>query len=108
VPSPEPCSHLSLLDLTDSLLAVAGPALSFFFAFPTRRLSETLILLAHEATTAVASLAQSPLPATDVTRISEFAASCERIQTAIREWSFAVELESVARDLDVTQAETLH
>jgi hypothetical protein len=106
--SSDPCNHIALLDLLDCLIKAGGPALGFFFAHPTQRLSQALIYLADEAATATTWLARSPLAETEPPLLAEYPASCERIQAAIRDWHLAIRLELVSRELDDQEPETLH
>ena len=107
-PSSDPCNHTALLDLVDSLIEAAQPAFGLFFTHPTRRLSQVLIHFAEEATTAIAWLAQTPVPEADPPLLAEYPACCERMQTAIRDWRLAIRLELVSRELDEQPLETLH
>lgn len=107
-PSSDPCNHTALLDLLDSLTNTAGPALGFFFAYPTQRLSQALIFMADEAATATRWLAQSPLPETDPALLAEYPDCCERIQSAIRDWLLAIRLELDVRNLDEQPPEIVH
>jgi len=107
-PSSDPCNHASVLDLLDALLGAAQPALGFFFAHPTQRLSHALFYLADEAAAAITWLAQRPMCETEPPLLGEYPACCERIQGTIREWRLAIQLELVAREIDEQPPETLH
>lgn len=106
--SSDPVNHIALLDLLDCLIKAGEPALGFFFAHPTQRLSKALIYLADEAATATTWLAQRPVPETDPPLLAEYPARCGRIQSAIRDWRLAIRLHLVAREIDEEQPETLH
>lgn len=107
-PSSDPCNHTALLVLLDSLIQASAPALGFFFAHPTQRLSQALIYLPDEAATAVKWLAQSPIPEAAPPLLAECPACCERIQPGIREWRLAIQLELVSREIDENPLEILH
>lgn len=107
-PSSDPCNHTALLDLLDSLIETGGPALVFFLAHPTQRLSQALIDLADEAATATKWLAHSPLSESEPLLLAEYPGCCERIQSWIREWRLAIRFELAAREIDEQQSETLH
>jgi hypothetical protein len=101
-------NHTSVLEVAESLARAAGPALGFFFAHPSQRLSKALVYLADETATMVTWLEHRPPTETDTPPHTDYHACCERIQCAIRDWRLAIRLELVAQEIDEEQPETLH
>jgi hypothetical protein len=102
-------THARILEEVNEMFVSADPALSFFLAYPTRRLSTALIKAAADAASAVAWLAQNPPTDWTVTDlVQEYDACCERVRSGIRDWRLSVDLKRVERDLDFGPAETVH
>jgi hypothetical protein len=96
-------THSRMLDIVSVMFARYDPALALFLAYPTKRLSATLIKAAADASTAVAWLAQNPPSEQEA-----YAKCCERIQSGIADWRLSVDLKRAEHDLDIGLPETLH
>jgi hypothetical protein len=97
-------THSHMLDIVSVMFGRYDPALALFLAYPTKRLSATLIKAAADASTAMAWLAQNPPAETH----QEYAACCERIQSGISDWRLSVDLKRAEHDLDIGPPETAH
>lgn len=106
-PSLDPVNHTAVLEVAEALVRAAGPALGFFFAYPSQRLSKALLHLAEEAATMVTWLAHRPPPETDLPQAADYPSCCERIQCAILDWRLAMRLHLIAREIDEQQPEIL-
>lgn len=102
-------THTRMLSAAHEMFVRADPALAFFLAYPTRRLSSALIKAAADAATAIAWLAQNPPSDSEMPHLDqEYGACCERIQSGIRDWRLSVDLKRAECDLDQGPAETIN
>ena len=88
-------THERMFETVSGMFAHNESALAFFLAYPTRRLSLSLIKAAADATAAVAWLAQNPPMDSGLAQPDrEYESCCVRIQTDIADWRLSVDLKA--------------
>lgn len=106
---PDVVTHARMLERAEWLFDRNYPALALFLAYPTQRLSLTLVREVADATATIAWLAQHPPAARHYTDVNdEYAACCERIQSGISDWRLSVDIKRAMHDLEYGPPEPLH